>query len=216
MDTTKLPSPIRSVLAYRRKARVDFILSKITTREEMNIIDIGCGVDGRSFDDYVSPRWSIAGIDIHSEDRVRHTHPRFSYLRQDAQNLGQFRDGEFDLSISIGMMEHVTDPEVFRRICAEIQRVAKQYIVVVPYRYCWIEPHFGVPFFPLLPERTQKTLVKTLNLSGLRHVLDEDPDHIKKNYQWFTNAYYETVFPGSKIYLLPTLEVIAIVKRAAI
>ncbi len=160
----------------------------------MRIIDIGCGIDGRSFEDYVSPKWRITGIDIHAEERVTHTHPNFVYLRQDAQNLSQFRDGEFDLSLSIGMMEHITDPPTFRRICAEIQRVAKQYVVVVPYRYCWIEPHFGVPFFPLFPERLQIALVKSLNLSGLRHVLDEEPDHIRKNYQWFTNAQYREIF----------------------
>ena len=89
------------------------------------------------------------------------------------------------------MVEHITDDIVFGRIVSEIQRVAKQHIVVVPYRYCWVEPHYGVPFFPLLPYSVKLALVKLLNLSNQKTIVCKDPDYIKKNYRWLTNSQYQ-------------------------
>lgn len=213
MNTDKLPSVIRNVLAYRRKSRVDFMLSKVATVNKMKVIDVGCGSDGRSFDDYVPADWEITGVDIISAHKVRHQHPRFSYLQQDAQDLSRFKDYEFDLAVSIGMLEHVTEEPAFRRIVSEIRRVAKQYIVVVPYKYCWIEPHYGVPFFPLFPYSIKLSLVKTFNLSNQRDVIRQDPEYINKNYKWLSNAEYRVEFPDSTIYLSPTLETIAITRK---
>lgn len=212
MNTDKLPSVIRKMLAFRRKGRVKFMLSKITTKEKMKIIDIGCGVDSRSFDVYVPPDWEITGVDIHPVEQVQHQHPNFIYLQQDAQDLSRFKDHEFDLAVSIGMLEHITEESVFKSIVSEIRRVAKQYIVVVPYKYCWIEPHYGVPFFPLLPYSAKRALVKAFNLSNQREVVRRDPDYINKNYRWLSNTEYREAFHDSIIYVLPTLETIAITR----
>ncbi len=88
MNRNELPSVIRKVLAYRRRSRVDFMLSKVVVANNMKVIDIGCGVDGRSFDDYVPEDWEITGVDILPIERVHHKHPRFSYIQQDAQKSG--------------------------------------------------------------------------------------------------------------------------------
>jgi len=214
MLTDNLPSIIRRVLAYRRKHRVDFLLSKVSTHNNMKIIDIGCGIDGRSFDDYVPHDWEVTGIDIQPSEKIRHKHPHFAYLHHDACDLSCFKDGEFDLAISIGMLEHITEDFPFKCITSEIQRVAKQYIVAVPYKYCWIEPHYGVPFFPLLPYSIKLFIVKVFNLSNHRKILKKDPDYIRKNYKWLSNAEYRAVFKDSTVYVLPTLEAIAIIKKS--
>ena len=214
MNTDRLPSFIRQLLAYRRESRVHFMLSKVVVANNMTVLDIGCGVDGRSFEDYVPEDWGITGIDILPNERVRHKHPRFSYLRKDAQDLSCFKDREFDLAVSIGMLEHITEEVSFKRIVSELRRVAKQYVVVVPYRYCWVEPHYGVPFFPLFPYSMKVAIVKALNLSNHREVVARDPEYIKKNYRWLSNAQYRAEFPESTIHLLPTLETIAITRAS--
>lgn len=214
MNTTILPPFIQKALAYRRKRRVDFILSKVITKDNMKIIDIGCGIDSRSFEAYIPANWKITGVDILPVERIQHQHPNFTYLKHDAQNLSYFKDHEFDLAVSIGMLEHITEEKAFKSIVSEIRRVAKQYIVVVPYKYCWIEPHYGLPFFPLYPDLIKTLLVKTLNLSNHRESVRHDPDYINKNFRWLSNAEYRVVFPDSKIYLLPTLETIAITKSS--
>lgn len=212
MDVSKLPLFVRKILASRRKRRVEFLLAKINTRPNMKVIDIGCGIDGRSFEDHAPTDWHIVGVDLHDKARISHKHQNFKYLKHDAQDLSQFANSEFDLAISVGMLEHITDDVAFERIASEIQRVAKQHVVVVPYKYCWLEPHYGVPFFPLLPYAMKVALVKICNLSNQRAVLSKDPDYIRRNYRWLSNAEYQRVFPDSRIYLSPTWETIVIAK----
>ena len=212
MKTDKLPSVIQKVLVYRRKRRVEYMLSKVITKDKMKVIDIGCGIDSRSFDAYVPADWNITGVDILPVERVQHQHPNFKYLEQDAQNLSCFKDHEFDLAVSIGMLEHITEKTAFKRIISEIRRVAKQYVVVVPYKFCWIEPHYGVPLFPIFPYSVKIYLVKALDLCGHKESVSRDPDYINKNFIWLSNAEYSAEFPDSKIYILPTLEAIAITR----
>jgi hypothetical protein len=212
VDTTKLPSAIKGILERRRRARVTFMLSKVALSERPNVIDIGCGISGRSFEDYVPEDWRILGVDVVPEHRVQHTHPGFTYRREDAQHLECFGDREFDLAVSVGMLEHITEEPTFSRIVAQIRRVARQYIVVVPYKYCWIEPHYGFPFFPLLPYSMQVALVRALNLCGHRQEVRTDYNYIRKNTRWLSNAEYRKWFPDAKIHLLPSLETIAIVR----
>lgn len=194
--------------------RINFMLSKVSTKHRMSVIDIGCGVDGRSFEDYIPANWHVTGVDIQPEECIHHTFQNFCYIRQDARDLSRFGDNEYDLAVSIGMLEHVVEKDAFRGIVSEIRRVAKQYIICVPYKYCWIEPHYGVPFFPILPDSAKAFLVKALNLSGHRDVLREEPDYILKNYQWLSNAEYRQHFPEATVYLTPTLETIAIIKKS--
>lgn len=215
MNTDRLPSIVKKLLEFRRRSRAKFILSKVVVGSGLKVIDIGCGIDGRSFEDHVPDDWEIVGVDVVSAERVRRKHPRFSFVRQDAQDLSRFRDREFDLAVSIGMLEHVTEEAAFRRIVSEIRRVATQYVVVVPYRYCWLEPHYGIPFFPVLPYSMQVALVKALNLSGERDAVARDPEFIKKHCRWLSNSQYRVAFPDSTIHLLPTLELIAITRSVA-
>jgi hypothetical protein len=112
------------------------------------------------------------------------------------------------------MLEHITEDVAFERIASEMQRVAKQHVVVVPYKYCWLEPHYGVPFFPLLPYAVKVALVKGLNLSNQRSMVSKDPEYIRSNYRWLSNAEYHRVFPGSRIFLSPTWETIVIAKSS--
>lgn len=111
------------------------------------------------------------------------------------------------------MLEHITKEVSFRKIVSEIRKVAKQHIVVVPYKYPLIEPHYGVPLFPIVPYSIKLALVKLFNLSGHRSAVTENRDYIRQNYRWLSNAEYREVFPGSTIYLLPTLDVIAIINK---
>jgi ubiquinone/menaquinone biosynthesis C-methylase UbiE len=214
MITDNLQFILRRILAFRRQYRVTYMLSKVVVNKRMTVIDIGCGIDGRSFDDYVPETWEITGVDIFPNDCIHHNHPNFVYVQQDAQDLSRFSDNEFELAVSIGMLEHITDDLMFKRIVSEIRRVAKQYIVAVPYRYCWVEPHYGVPFFPILPYSAKVALVKALNLSNHREAVKKDNEYIKKNYLWLSNAQYRKIFPDSTIHLMPTLEAIAIVRRS--
>lgn len=182
----------------------------------MSVLDVGCGPDGRSLEVFLPYNYQIVGIDLYDEREVKIDHPQFTYFQQDAQNLRRFGDKEFHLAISIGMMEHICDSIVLKRMVAEIDRVSKEYIVVVPWKYSWIEPHFRLPFFQLLPSNIQRSLTELLNLHNLRDKIRRDRNYIKNYYQWMSKREWRQIFVGSKIYLTPTFETIAIVKCSSV
>ena len=203
---------VQNVLAKRRRKRAEFILSKVSVFLGMSILDVGCGPNGRSFEDFLPKDYKITGIDILDEKGVITNHPNFTYLKQDAQDLNMFKDNEFDLAVSIGMMEHVCDRAVLKKMYTEINRVSQQWVIVVPWKYAFLETHFKFPFFPLLPYFMQIFLTKALNLHNLRHSVKQDYNYIKNNYQWFSNSQWLNIFEGGKCYLTSHMDTIAIVK----
>jgi SAM-dependent methyltransferase len=212
MDTRKLRPSLQKILAYRRKKRVSFLLSKVDTAPGMKILDLGCGPDGRSFEDFVPEDWQITGVDVMPPEEIYIEHPGFTYVQQDARDLSRFKDREFDLLVSFGMLEHIIEEGKYRQVVAEIVRVAKQYIVVIPNKYALIEPHYGFPLFAIYPHFIQTALVKIFNLSDARRDLKKDPAFIRKRCVWRSNRQCKEDFPGSRIYILHTLDSIAIVK----
>lgn len=190
------------------------MLSLVRTDGPQRILDLGCGRDGRSLADHVPDTWDITGLDLHDPDEVHVAHPRFTYLQRDAQDLRAFEDDAFDIAFSIGMLEHVCLPAALHLMAQEIDRVARQYVVVVPWRWAWLEPHFKFPFFQLLPRRAQNRLVRALDLDGRAGYVAADPDYVPKRYQWLASAAWRRIFPGATVHVAPTWETIAIVKRA--
>ncbi len=213
LNTDKFPSAIKQILIARRKKRIAHALSKVTTIPSMKVIDIGGGRDGRSFENFIPPNWQVIGVDLKDPQIINHTHPNFQYVQQDAQDLSQFTDKQFDLAVSIGLLEHVTEEEAFKQTALEIRRIAKQYIVMVPAKYCSIEPHYGWPLFPLIPYSIQLILIKTFNLSNQRDFVNRDPDNFKNEIIWRSNQEYQRAFHESKIYYTLTLEQIVIIKK---
>jgi ubiquinone/menaquinone biosynthesis C-methylase UbiE len=178
----------------------------------MRVLDIGCGRTGRSTTDFAPASWGIVGVDLLPPGRVAHRHPGFSYVQGSVCDMDSFGDREFDLAISVGLLEHVTDRAAFADAAREIQRVADQYALVVPYRYAWIEPHYFVPFFPVLPRRIQNLAIQAFDLHRQRALVRADPDFLDRRIRWRSNAEYRAAFPGSRTRLTPTRETVVIAR----
>ena len=205
---------IQKILKNRRKKRALFVLSKVNVFPGMRILDVGCGPNGRSFEDFLDQDFKITGIDIIEKNKIQHTHPNFTYLKQNAQDLSMFNDNEFNLAVSFGMMEHICDKIMLKKIYNELNRVSEQWIIVVPWKYAPIEPHFKLPFFQLFPYFLKVVLTKILNLHNLRYAVTKDYYYIKKNYQWLTKKQWLIIFrEGKKVYLTPHFDTIAIIKK---
>ncbi|MBU4204847.1 class I SAM-dependent methyltransferase [Patescibacteria group bacterium] len=107
------------------------------------ILDIGCGKKDKSFT-WFNNENKIVGLDIVESCEI--VKDNFRYIKGDGANL-PFKDKEFDVAISIGVLEHIHPKEKFIKMLKEIERVGKKYAIVVPHRYCFIEPHFNLPFW---------------------------------------------------------------------
>ena len=208
MDITRLPQFVRRALRWRREDRMRRILAAVNTWPGMKVIDVGCNTHGRGFSDYADPSWQITGIDLHQPHEVSNAHPNFTYFQMNACDMSAFADKSFDLVVSIGMLEHIVSEADYRAACSELQRVGKQYAILVPYKWAWIEPHYGVPFFGGLPKRVQIALIKMFDLSQQRDGID----FFLQNFCWRSNAQYLRDFPGARIKFMPTLETVVIVK----
>jgi ubiquinone/menaquinone biosynthesis C-methylase UbiE len=103
---------------------------KVKFVSKMMVLDVGCGCDGRTLENFLSLDYEIVGIDLFEEKDVNILHPHFKYIKQDARDLSIFHDKEFDLAFSICMMEHICNRMDLTKIAREIQRVAKQYAII--------------------------------------------------------------------------------------
>jgi len=188
------------LLEKRREKRLNFALKRVEYSGDSVILDVGCGKTGRSLECFLQNN-SIVGIDLYDPNQIDIDHPDFTYYQGDAEDMSIFDDDEFDISLCIGMLEHICDRKKLENICSEIRRVSKQSVVLVPYRYTPIEQHFKLPFFAVYPYGLKLSLTKTFNLHGLRESVRDDPEYIKENYQWLTKQEWKKYFPKSKMYV---------------
>ncbi len=206
MQTPSFPAWVQSVLRARRVARLRRFLGPLDLPAFPSVIDVGCGPDGRSFSDHVPHTWQIVGVDLGPADQMRQAHPNFRFVCASACEL-PFADKHFDLTVSFGMLEHILGDD-YHRAAREMQRVARSWVVMVPWRWAPIEPHYAFPFFGALPRPTQEWLI--------RHVLyrqrpDDYVAYHRENFEWRSIAQYKRDFPGSRIVMSPTLDTMAIV-----
>jgi len=105
-----------------------------------------------------------------NRSKIPVTHSGFKSLVGDARNMGQFRDGEFDVVFSNSVIEHVGDYEDQRRMAQEIRRLSRRYYLQTPNRHFPIEPHFAFPFFQFLPVNARAWLVSHFDLGCYRRI----------------------------------------------
>lgn len=105
-----------------------FLMREIAKRNPKRVLDIGCG-KGLNINYYrmVFPNVEFVGIDIFEPDieEAKKKQPEVEFLTADVVNL-PFKDGEFDLLISDGVMMYVKDIE---KGVAELKRVAKSIVL---------------------------------------------------------------------------------------
>jgi Methyltransferase domain len=77
----------------------------------------------------------------------------------DATDLVDHADNSFDIAFSNSVIEHLFTIENQTKMAREIQRVATAYWVQTPNFWFPIEPHFLVPAWHWLPERTRVAIL---------------------------------------------------------
>ena len=131
---------------YWKKRRFDKIMKLVALPEnrKIKVLEVGCS-NGRDFIQFLpKDRFEIWGADIDPNCGVEN----INFVTADAENL-PFRDGEFDLVVSIGLLEHIEPVEKLCRVIHEFERVGKRQLSVVPSIATLLEPHSGKVLFPL-------------------------------------------------------------------
>jgi ubiquinone/menaquinone biosynthesis C-methylase UbiE len=174
-----------------RKKRYQKICQLVGLKPEDKILNVGCG-EGLSFEAF-NQKNKIIGLDTFAKPRI--FQKNFSYLQGDAADLGPFKNKEFDLVISIGVLEHIFPFKKLKKVAAEIQRVGKNYAVVIPHFYTPLEPHYQLPFWQLYPKKIKSFLTRHFSIGYIKK--NSRGKFTKLNY--FKKEKWLSLFPGSKI-----------------
>jgi ubiquinone/menaquinone biosynthesis C-methylase UbiE len=110
----------------------------IDTDKEFNLLDVGCAT-GKDFVKFLDgyENIQITGIDI---DDYEINQKNVKQMKVDAEKL-PFEDKSFDYIVSMGVLEHIEPIEKLCKVISEIDRVSKEYCVVVPCINTVLEPH---------------------------------------------------------------------------
>ena len=131
------------------------------------ILNVGASGPNRAFAEqfeslYEHPDQATGGgISLSEVQDYRHSFPGVRSLVFNGCAL-PFRDKSFDVIYSNAVVEHLPDHEAQQRFAAEVVRVASGWFVTTPNLYYPIEPHYHLPLVQFLPQRWQRSLVKSL------------------------------------------------------
>jgi hypothetical protein len=98
-----------------------------------------------------------------------------------------FADKSFDIIYSNAVLEHLPDYEMVKRFAAEVQRVGNGWFITTPNFWYPFDPHYHLPFVQLLPQTTQRSLVKRMGKTPYEHL------HL------LTARQLRTLFPAGKV-----------------
>lgn len=73
-----------------------------------------------------------------------------------------FRDKSFDVIYSNAVIEHLVDHDAQQHFAAEVARVGRGWFVTTPNLYYPVEPHYHLPMVQFLPQRWQRSLIRSL------------------------------------------------------
>lgn len=118
--------------------------------KKIKVLDVGCA-EGKDMLSFVkkNPNIELYGLDIKQYDMINKD---VNFLIGDASNM-DFEDNYFDYVISIGTLEHVQPIEKLCDAIKEIDRVSKEFYIMVPAITTPYEPHAHQFFWGLRRHR---------------------------------------------------------------
>jgi ubiquinone/menaquinone biosynthesis C-methylase UbiE len=177
----------------QKKKRYEKIVRLLDIKPDEKILNLGSG-KGYTFEEFnkVNP---IVGMDIFPKEENQIKQKNFTYLQRTSDVL-PFEDKEFDVLVSIGVLEHIQPEESFRKTCEEIQRVSKKFLLVVPSLTTILEPHYAFPLFQHLPIKSQKFLQSKFNL---KYIEEGQKESEYEYIRYLKASEYKKLFPKAKV-----------------
>ena len=136
-------------LSARRFRLIDHLLDGRLiepNQQRKRMLDVGCSI-GKDFVTLLKGREDVEifGLDL-KDYGLRQKN--FHMIVGNADHI-PFPDLHFDITVSIGVLEHIRPIEKLAKVTKEIVRVSKSYVVIVPSLSTIIEPHVSLFFWQL-------------------------------------------------------------------
>jgi ubiquinone/menaquinone biosynthesis C-methylase UbiE len=128
------------------------------------VLEVGCA-NGKDFIQFCrnNDEAELVGLDIQDYGLQQEN---FKMVVGDAEKI-EYPDNYFDLTVSFGVLEHIQPIEKLCAVISEIDRVSKNYVVVVPSISTIVEPHVASLLWQLRARGKKK------NYSRLNYFSDE-------------------------------------------
>ena len=139
-------------------------------------------------------------ITVLNIEKEKSNYSNINCLIGDATNLNQFNNKSFDIVHSNSVIEHLYNFENQKKMASEIMRVGQKYIVQTPNKYFFIEPHYLLPFFNIVPEKLKYLILTKTKLSRLKKWDKNFAKQYIKEIRLLSEKEMKTLFPKSKIY----------------
>ena len=174
-----MPLRMNPLLLYlHRKSREQkhrLFLRLLRPTPEMRILNVGASGTSiglpeqlESFYDNRS-RITGGGISFADVQDYRNSFPDVQAVVFDGCAL-PFANKSFDIVYSNAVLEHLPGNELVERFAAEVQRVGRGWFITTPNFWYPFDPHYHLPFVQLLPEATQRNLVRRLGKMPYDHL----------------------------------------------
>jgi len=182
-----------------REKRFSFFLKKFKKmKKPVTILDVGGKINFWENRDLAGNNdYKITIVNIEKEKSL---YSNIKTKTGDATDLSQFDDKSFDIVHSNSVIEHLYNFENQKKMASEIIRVGKKYIVQTPNKYFFIEPHYLLPFFNIVPEKIKYLILTKTKLSRLKKWDKNFAKQYIKEIRLLSEKEMKTLFPKSKIY----------------
>jgi len=171
-----------------RRRRYERICQLVGLQPHHSVLDVGCG-NGDSFETFNREN-EIVGLDLQAQPTIQQ--PNFRYVQGDARDMHCFADGQFDVAVAVGLLEHIP-PEDLQTVANEIRRVARRYALVIPHIWTLIEPHYRLPCWQFYPHAVKSFLVSHFSIGPY----PKSPSGEYRYLNYFTPGRWRALFPGS-------------------
>ena len=180
---------------FRRRRLVEFIKLYRPTAE-LRILDVG------GYPQF----WAGSGIEsqitilnIHEVAVPEEMRANCRAVLGDGTAL-DYADGEFDITFSNSVIEHLATPEQQKRFASEIRRVGKRFYVQTPAYEFFMEPHYITPLVHWLPVRVRRKILRNFTVWGwLTRPSREQVESFIREIRLLRYAEMEQLFPNSTI-----------------
>ena len=102
------------------------ILRYLPRRDDLNIVDLGCGYHATLLRALVPQASSGLGVDVRISPEARAT-PKLSFMESTIESaLPELEDGRFEVVLLISVLEHLWEPLAILEHCRRILRPAPE------------------------------------------------------------------------------------------
>jgi Methyltransferase domain len=191
-DSGSLPFASRISLHARRKM-FRLFMDVLRPGPDTRILDVGVTSDdahpeSNYFEQMYPYPKNITCVGTEDGSHLARRYPGLTYRQVRPGDSLPFRDGEFDITFSNAVLEHVGSRAAQGGFLREVCRVAAAFFITTPDRWFPLEHHTGLPLLHYLPPRVFRSILRR---TPYRHWADESTLNI------LTAGELRRVFPPS-------------------